>query len=225
MGKNRLSTLLYLLIIYSNAFSFELNEHVQRDVAAAQNATEEITWSKCISNKPKKYLSLSFRTLELPFNEIITVIKDVDNYERTFNIIKRSGIIETDTQFTELGSCIFQTRAGFFKYWSLLNIDSITTDDSTWFKFFTTQNHDNDLNAQWRREIGRWFAIEDRDFYFVWYVQWIEVNRTRVGFFIHSCPKMYVPKWLVRFAMKIVIPGFLDDLEKRVKINRAMTKK
>ncbi len=225
MDKIRLSILLYFLIIYSNAFSFELNEHVRRDVAAAQNATGEITWSKCISKKPKKYLSLSFRTFELPFNDIITIIKDSDKYKRTFSIIKRSGIIETDTQFTELGSCIFETRAGFFKYWSILNIDSIRTDDSTWFKFFTTQNHDNDLNSQWRWEIGRWFTIEDRDFYFVWYVQRIEVNRTRVGFIIHACPKMYVPKWLVRFAMKIVVPGFLDDLEKTVKINRSMIKK
>ncbi len=167
MRQNRLLTLFFLVIVYGTSHSFELNEVVQRDVSAARKSTEEVTWSKCISNKPKKYLSLSFRTLELSFDEIITVLKDVDNYKRTFDIIKSSSIIETDTQYTELGSCMFVTAAGFFKYWSILNIDSIVTDDSTRFNFFTTQNHDGDLNKQWRRNIGRWFTIEDRDYYFV----------------------------------------------------------
>ena len=224
MRYNLFGALLFLLIICGNAFSFDLDESFRRDIETAQDTSEEITWSKCISNKPKKYLSLSFRTLDLPLSDIITVLMDVDNYKRTFEIIKLSSIVETDTQFTELGSCMFETRAGFFKYWSILNIDSILTDDSTCFNFYTTQNHDGDLNAKWRREIGRWFAIEDRDYYFVWYVRRIAENKTRVGFIVHACPKIYVPKWLVRFAMNRVIPGFLDDLEKTVKINRSMVK-
>ena len=199
----------------NQAYCFNINPKLTTKIEKALDSNSEISWVDVIGRRPRVYFAATFNNLNHSFDEVYKLLNDYHNMSDVFKFIYKLEKIETDTQYTENGTFYFETRAGFFRTWCILDIDSIILDDSsTYYAIHYSPNRDKRLITQFEKEEKGFLTVEIDGYHISMYLKKINENRSRIGItFIVIKPEIYIPRWLYKFFSKKWVPGLIDNID------------
>lgn len=206
--------LLFLLLFQSGGNCFNINSKLKSKIERSLYSDSEISWVDVIRRRPRVYFAATFKNLNHSFDEVYELLNDYNNMPDVFKFIYKLEKIETDTQYTENGTFYFETRAGFFRTWCILNLGSIITDTTDYYSIYYSPNKDEKLNALWEKEEREMLTTGIDGYYINLLIRKIDKDNSRVGIVIAVKPKINIPRWLYKFLAKQWIPRLIDNIDK-----------
>lgn len=202
---------LILLAWCFSAFSFEISDFDCRKIDSVYNNCPKTNYNRLVSQSPRTYISFSSLDINYDLKTIVTYLLDEKNLTHLFHWFdKFEKIDNTDSTY------YYEITYGLFGYWSKIDSKNMVYTDTVCERDFY-QNHDKHLNEVMGKRCKRLFVAENSEQIMKWKLTKLGKNKTRVGFTVQSIPTIYVPNWLYKLTINIIIPDCLQDIEDNIK--------
>ncbi len=100
--------------------------------------------------------------------------------------------------------------------WSIGNIDTLAWRDSTHFKMIATQNEDRFLESKYGHSEKGMINYRTFNVHLAAFIVGAGKDSCRVGILAQGIVKNPMPQWLVKMAIKIILPQLMNDLQKEI---------
>lgn len=217
LNGNSAGVLCFLLLVAATAFSapqaFDYSFIESRLEASGKNQVE----FQQVSDTPVVYRAWGVWNYAHPVSEIAAAALDFDLYTRIFpHVYRCERIVEPKQLVSTLGTRYVEGRAAFARVWAIGSIDTIRWPDTSHLRVIARQTEDGRLEATWGRRERGWLNFRTHGVRLAAFVVASGQDSCRVGIVVQGWVKDRMPQWLVRMAVKIILPGMLKDLENEV---------
>jgi hypothetical protein len=173
---------------------------------------------KQVSDTPIVYRTWGVWNMKYPAMRVADVALDLYNYSAIFRHVYRcERILGPSIRVSPLGTWYVEGRAAVARVWSIGNIDTLAWTDSTRLRLIASQNENRYLEGRWSGNKSGWFNYRTYGMHCAAFIVAVGKDSCRVGIVAQGLVKQAMPQWLIRLAMKIILPHLLADLEKEVK--------
>ncbi len=143
------------------------------------------------------------------------VALDFENYPDVFRHVYRcEPVREPRRLVAPLGTWYLEGRAGMARVWAIGNVDTLRWNaDSTEMHLIASQNEHKGLETMWREVLPGWINFRTRRLKLAAFVVARGADSCRVGVVAETWVNKPMPEWLVKFAVQLVLPRLLQDLD------------
>jgi hypothetical protein len=181
--------------------------------AGAENQVE----FREVSDTPVVYRAWGIWNYAHPMQEVAAAALDFDHYTRIFpHVYRCDRIVEPKHLVSTLGTRYVEGRAAFARVWAIGSIDTIRWPDTSHLRVIARQTEDGRLEATWGRRERGWLNFRTHGVRLAAFVVASGQDSCRVGIVVQGWVKDPMPQWLVRMAVKIILPSLLKDLDNEV---------
>jgi len=191
----RCAPLLFFLFA-ANCLAYTIPESFERktdSVFLFGNPVRQETFVHVFKDPTTIYYAATFRTMPFPLQAIRAKLENVPEYGRAATFVRKGRRIPNDS--CRLGTYLIVVSVAFAKSWFLCDIDSIVNDGND-YRMFINQNHNEKLNAQFRKEEDGILAVEYEQFNIYWRLRDLGNGTTRAAMVACVDPRIWIPDWL-----------------------------
>ena len=171
-----------------------------------------------VADTPIVYRAWGVWKLGSPASEAADVALDFYNYSSIFrNVYRCERIMAPKSRVSPLGTWYVEGRASLARVWSIGNIETLTRGDSCGVTLLAGQNEDRYLEATWSRSEHGWLNYRTYGLRLAAFIVPMGTDSCRVGIVTQGIVKQAMPTWLIRMALKIILPHIIEDLQTEVK--------
>jgi hypothetical protein len=170
-----------------------------------------------IADTPVVYRAWGVWSFSHPAQRVGDVALDFGNYHGVFRHVYRCDrVSEPKRSVSPLGTWYVEGRAAVARVWSIGNIDTLRWTDAGELRFHATQNENRQMEAAWNKRESGWLNFRTHGVHLVAIVIPAGRDSCRLGIVAQGWVNRPMPQWLMRLAMRIVLPQLLRDLEAEV---------
>jgi len=152
-----------------------------------------------------------------PVSKVSDVALDFVNYPKIFkNVYICEKIIGPKNRIKPLGTWFVEGRAAIARVWSIGNIDTLAWTDSSHLRMIATQNEDRLLESKYGHSEKGMINYRTFNVHLAAFVVASGRDSCRIGIIAQGLVKKPMPQWLVKMAIKIILPQLMGDLQKEV---------
>ncbi|MBD3241907.1 MAG: hypothetical protein GF331_15060 [Chitinivibrionales bacterium] len=184
-------------------------------LAALHDSTGNFVDIELVDRGRLWYRAWAAWTLPHPMRSVATAALDFGSYPETFSYVYRCDrITRPQRVVSSLGTWYLEGRAGVARVWAIGDIDSLWWNaDSTEMRVVASQNENKGLESVWREVLPGWMNFRTRGLRLAAFVVAHGEDSCRVGIVAETKVNKPMPQWLVKFAVQIVLPRLLRELE------------
>ncbi len=205
----------FCIILWSNSnvFALYINLELKHRIDSLLTVPKDVVFIELVSKKPRQYLAGVFSTINYPFTRVSKELLNFDQYEDMFRDVHRFKRLPVQDSINSIGTFYAEGRARLLRVWGIGVIDSLKILDSTKIVLFASQNENKALNNHWREKKRGWFTIEITNMNMMATLVRVDEMNCRLGIVAWANPKVRIPKWIFKFAIRILFPRFIKDIE------------
>jgi len=170
------------------------------------------------STKPLTYQVWGVWNLRRKTKEVAVAAIDFSRYPGALRFVHRCDPVLVPKEILgSQGTWYVEGRAMVARIWAIGNIDSVFwNQDSTEFRLVASQNENFILERQWRTVLPHWLNYRTHGLRFAAIIRKTGVDSCRIAVVAQAFVNEPMPKWLVRAAVRVILPGLLRDFETMV---------
>lgn len=181
--------------------------------------TGDVRYSEVVGERENRdYYAAAFKTIRVDNAKIRAVLQQFDSYGELFSSLQNVKEIrrcESDVD----GCWYFELRVFPFRYASIVTpVQNKIADSCSDLKF--KQVEDSELIDKYRKDKNNFFLIKDRGSSICFKIKKVSEKYSRIGIIITSKPDVSIPPWLYKMGVRVIVPGFLNDLEKYLRLHQ-----
>jgi len=171
---------------------------------------------KLVNSKPLAYRAWGAWTIPHSMNQVAAVALDFARYPETFTHVFRCERVPGPPKVVSpLGTWYLEGRAMMARVWAIGDIDTLRRD-SLELHLIASGNENRRLEAQWRQVLPGWINFRTRGLRLAAFVVAHGPDSCRVGVLGETCVSRPMPEWILKFALSVVLPRLLEDLDREV---------
>jgi len=170
-----------------------------------------------IADTPIVYRTWGVWNVKGAANEATDVAIDFYNYASIFRHVYRcERIMAPKSRVSAIGTWFVDGRASLARVWSIGNIDTLLRSDSLGVKLIARQNENRYLEATWGRNEHGLLNYRTYGLRLAAFIVPVGVDSCRIGVVAQGVVKQAMPKWLIRLAIKLILPRLMEDLQREI---------
>ncbi|MBD3316115.1 MAG: hypothetical protein GF344_10030 [Chitinivibrionales bacterium] len=207
------------MILVAHGAAFQPDSSTMRTIDSLYHSDGDTNWIDLVSETESVYVGASFRTFSRPYGEVKATLLDFDAYGKAFKFVREFLPLHDDS-LTHLPSyhAYFELGTVLYRVWAVGAVESIDSSGDSLLQVRIAKTHDKGLTEQWRdAPKGGIIAVQADLFGLRWYCRRLGPEKTRAGFVAWLSPTVNLPRWIIRFAYRVFVPRFLEDVELRLR--------
>ncbi len=171
-------------------------------------------WVELIQKNPRRYSVGTIHTFNYPAKQVCPILTNFDEFPKTFTYCSIFHKLPADSSFKEKDTYFAEGRGKLIRVVGYGVIDSMyVREDSSYVYLKVTQDFSEEMKEMSKRKARGWFCINVANVNMIATLNELTDSTSHVIVDAWGDPDVRIPKWVLKFALKIGFPQFIKDVE------------
>lgn len=181
----------------------------------SQSGHTDSLWVELIQIKPRRYSVGTIHTFNYPAYKVSPILTNFNDFPRVFKYCSIFHKLPPDSSFKGKDTYFAEGKGNLIRVVGYGVIDSMyVKEDSSYVYLKVTQDFSEELKKLSKQKARGWFCINVANVNMVATLNPINDSISQVTVNAWGDPDVRIPKWILKFALKIGFPQFIKDVEK-----------
>lgn len=193
----------------------------------SQSTPKDSLWVELIQKNPRRYSVGTIHTFNYSAIKVCPILTNFDEFPKIFKYCSIFHKLPIDSSYKGKDTYFAEGKGNLIRVVGYGVVDSMyVKKDSSYVYLKVTQDFSEELKKLSKKKARGWFSINVANVNMVATLTTISDSSCQVKVDAWGDPDVRIPKWVLKFALKLGFPQFIRDVElilqKRTNLNDSL---